>query len=458
MSKLNVMGWFDYCCSTGFGQVSQNLIKVLNDTNKYNFNIIGINYDGTHYDKNKWIGEVDPATNFLRQFTDVYGRPTLLNKLSTEPVDILFIIQDTFLVQTVMDKILEIRSKLPKERQFVIIYYFPIDGAPKKSWIEGSSLKVDFPVTYTEYAKQECYKALGMEFPLDIIYHGTNKTNFCVLKQEDVDFFKKQNFPDHYNDFFVLNVNRNQPRKDLYRSLAAFKVFHDKYPKSFYFLNCQANDVGGNIQEIAKGLGLELYKDYSFPSTDIFNASQGLPIEVVNQFYNIADVVISSTIGEGWGLSVTESMATKTPVIFPRNTSLVEIIGENEERGYLCDSGNDVEHFICLGANDNDIIRPLISVQSMADKLEQVYLNREEAIAKAELAYAWVPAWRDKSIGGKWLDVFRRAENKLKLMRNEQEAGTKPKEIKEKKELSNGAKLFLIKSIAKANADSEALT
>ena len=416
MAKFNVLGYFDYCCNTGFGQVSKNIIHQLNETNKYNFNIVGINYDGSHYDHNTWIGEVDPATNFLRQETDVYGRQVLLRKLSTEPVDILYIIQDTFIVSTIIDKILEIRSKLPKERQFVIIYYFPIDGKPKKEWISDVALKVDFPITYTKFAQDECYNAIGKEFPLDIIYHGVNKDNFYYRTDRNVvDEFKAKNFPEHKDDFFVLNVNRNQPRKDMFRSMLAFKKFHEKVENSFLFINAQNSDVGGDLTEIGANCGLELYKDFSFPATNGFNANQGLPIEILNMFYNVADLVVSSTLGEGWGLSSVESMATKTPVLFPNNTSLTEIIGENEERGYLCKSGKDDDHHVCLGAIDNNILRPTIDITDMADKMLYIYNNYDEAMKKAEAAYIWVKDW--KSVCKQWLQVFKSAENKLKEIR-----------------------------------------
>lgn len=311
MAKIKILFYGDSpTCATGFGQVSKNVLRQLYDTNKYDISIIGINHGGDYYDQVTYPYKIYPATCYLegQQGADVYGRPRLINQLQSGEYDILFMLQDTFIVESFIDKILEVRSKLPLDRQFVIVYYYPIDGTPKKSWIETVA-KVDFPVTYTEYAKAESYKALGSVFPLEVINHGYNPKDFKVVNSEEVQLFRNQNFSytkespyDHTKDFFILNVNRNQPRKDLYRSLAAFKLFHDKVPESFYFLNCQAQDVGGNIQEIASNIGLELYKDYSFPSTNVFNANQGLPIQIVNMFYNVADLVISSTIGEGWGL------------------------------------------------------------------------------------------------------------------------------------------------------------
>ena len=46
-----------------------------------------------------------------------------------------------------------------------------------------------------------------------------------------------------------------------------------------------------------------------------------------------------------------------------------------------------------------------------------IYEHQLEAKEKADVAYEWVKPWKDKEIGGKWLQVFRNAESKLKTIR-----------------------------------------
>jgi len=103
--------------------------------------------------------------------------------------------------------------------------------------------------------------------------------------------------------------------------------------------------------------------------------------------YNISDLVVSTTIGEGWGLSWIEAMATKTPILMPNNTAMTENI--TEDKGYLCDSGTNASLYSVL-PHDNEIIRPLVDVDDMAAKMVHIYNNYEEAIVKAETAYTWV--------------------------------------------------------------------
>ena len=129
---------------------------------------------------------------------------------------------------------------------------------------------------------------------------------------------------------------------------------------------------------------------------------------MLNRIYNASDVVVSSAIGEGWGLAQTEAMATKTPVISPDNTACTEIIGE--DRGLLVKSGHDLEHFTVL-PHDNEVIRPIISVQDMADKLSLLYEDEVLRMELAENAYNWVTnnlVW-GKHIVPKWAALIEEA-------------------------------------------------
>jgi glycosyltransferase involved in cell wall biosynthesis len=418
--KLEVLVYADsVLASTGFSTVSRNLLRILYATGKYNFTCIGINHDGSPYDQQKYPYAIHPAVSPLsmnKVYEDVYGRQKFIDFARTGNFDLVFMLQDTFIVESFLPTMLEMRDKLPKEKKFPIIYYFPIDGEPKKSWIENTVAMVDFPVTYTEYAKKECLKHVPGLDRMPIIYHGVDKSTFFPLPANVVADFRKQFFPKHSDKFIVLNVNRNQPRKDLHRTFAAFKLFHEKNPNTFLFINAQAADVGGNLLEIAEHYGLKYDEDWACPSGQ-FNANQGYPIEIVNQLYNACDLVASTSIGEGWGLSISEGMAVKKTVLFPRNTSMVEIIGENEEYGYLCRSGATINDWICLGMPDNNLLRPLTDVVDLSEKMCYIYEHQDEAKTKAELAYERVWTW--EQVGEQWKDVFNKADIKKRILRGE---------------------------------------
>jgi len=399
-------------CATGFGQVAKNLLKVLQATGKYHFDVIGINHGGQPYSHVEFPYDIYPAINPLameEKHRDPYARQLLVDMAASGRYDIVFILQDHFIIQTLMDALLKIKENLPVERKFSTVYYTPIDGKIKKEWVTEVIAKMDQSVLYTEYGKKQCVDMVPeLKDDVQVIYHGVDKAVFHPLSKEDRETFRGKYFVRHKDKYIVLNVNRNQPRKDLHRTMAAFSLFHKKYPNTFLFILAQARDVGGDLIELAKQYGLEYDVDWACPSPGAYGANQGYPVEIVNRIYNAADMVVSSTLGEGWGLSSVEAMACKTPILFPRNTSLVEIIGENEERGWFCKSGETINDFICLGGGDNNILRPVVDVVDMAKKMEYIYTHPEEAAVKVDRAFDEVWTW--EQVGKQWKAVFEKAE------------------------------------------------
>jgi len=143
-----------------------------------------------------------------------------------------------------------------------------------------------------------------------------------------------------------------------------------------------------------------------------FGPNRGYPLQIVNMIYNVSDCILSTTLGEGWGLSWIEAMATKTPVIMPANTALVENI--TEERGWPVNSGTNPSLYTVV-PNDNEIVRPLVDVDDMVAKMLEIYNNREEAKRRAENAYNWVTTQMDWGTGvvPKWVEVFDAAVDDL---------------------------------------------
>lgn len=424
--KLKVLWYSDSpTTATGFATVARHLLKTLWDTGKYEFTCVGINHAGQPYDKTRFPYDIYPAANALtndERYRDVYGRQLLVDMAKSGDFDIIFMLQDTFIVETFLPALLQIRAQLPAEKKYAIVHYFPIDGTPKKSWIENVVSKVDIPVTYTEYAKKECLKFVSTLENMDVVYHGVDRDVFFPPVD---DTFRKRFYTKHAEKFIVLNVNRNQPRKDLHRTLAGFSIFHKKYPDSFLFMLCQAVDVGGDLMQIAEHYGLKWDVDWACPAPGSYGANQGYPVEIVNAIYGASDVVTSTTVGEGWGLSFSEGAATKNILLFPKNTSLIEMIGENEERGYFIKSGETMNDFICMGVPDNNILRPVVDVYDMADKLEHIYTHRAEANEKAERAFKEVWTW--KQLGPRWLEIFQKAEKTLDVLRVNHKVGPNEK-------------------------------
>lgn len=283
-------------CATGFGQVSRNILPALYNSGRYEVDILGINYWG---DPHEYPFKIWPmAVNNNR---DPYGRQRLQQHLNDQNLDfdILFFLQDTFILEFLPNLIANLKSN---GRQFKSVFYYPVDGIPKKKWIESANT-VDFPVTYSQFAfDQSVSKVPEIESKLKIISHGINPKVFFPVSAEETLKFRQQFFGVHSKKFVFLNVNRNQQRKDIPATIRAFKEFKKQRPESLLYLHMAGQDQGWNLPEVIKAFDLDITKDVILPQN--FSPSTGFPLPLLNMIYNACDAVISTCVGEGWGLCV----------------------------------------------------------------------------------------------------------------------------------------------------------
>jgi len=400
MNKIKLLFFGDVpaLVPTGFGNVAKNILAQLQATGKYDITVLGINYYGDPHDLPY---KIYPAG--INNAGDVYGRQRLLDLLRNKKLDfdVLFTLQDTFIMATVGEAIKKIRDGFITEkiidgqikkifnkgRNFKWIYYYPIDAVPEKEWLDKSVKFADVAVPYTQYAKTKCLNHIDRQY--EVIYHGVDTKNFYPMAKEEKDKFAEEFFKnnDLRNSFMIVNVNRNQERKGLLYTLLAFKIFRTLIPNSVLYTHCDVeNDRGGNLKKMAARLGIT--ENWLYPNPEIYKHGRSFSEDYMNGIYNLADINISTTFGEGWGLSCSEGMATKTLGIFPDNTSLTEILADG--RGLLYKSGNPSTQIIGLGLLDNSIIRPLPNVEDLVDKMLWAYSHCDEVKEIEEKAYAWM--------------------------------------------------------------------
>lgn len=401
--KIKVLAYCDTpSCATGFGTVSRNIFEGLYRTGRYDIDVLGINYWGNPHPFPYRIWPTGTNSDH-----DPYGRKKICNMIPQMEYDLLFFLQDTFILDFLPELIPHLRLN---GKKFKSICYYPIDGEPKEQWIKNISV-VDFPVAYCEFGKEMSKKMYPDVSELAVIPHGVNTREYYPHPDADVKAFREKYFGSQADKFVFTNLNRNQQRKDVPRTIMAFKEFRKQAPDSILYLHMAKEDQGWNLPSVIKSHGLDIKKDIIFPEN--FGPNQGYPREIVNMVYNISDCVVSSCLGEGFGLSWIEAMAAKTPVLMPDNTALSEFI--TEDRGYLIKSGSDPSLHTVLG-HDNEVIRPLVDVNDMVEKMLHIYNNYEEAKEKAENAYRWVNMNMDwqRSIAPQWVSIFDKAAEELK--------------------------------------------
>lgn len=408
--KYRVLALADYCCATGFANVAGNILSRVYNTGEFDLDVIGINYYGDpDYDKEKFAGNVYPAVQagmMAGPYGEPYGRQRFLDKLGTGVYDAVWILQDTFIVQEILAPMKETYDALDKK--FKVVFYFPFDATPKKEWVEKVVSLVDYPVAYTEYAKRECLKIdPTLASRLDVIYHGHNfKEIDYISDRKAVKAFRNDYFGAKNTDKYIItNVNRNQSRKDIIRNFMILNELRKQGQKDIMlYLHMQHDDQGGNVLVMADHFGFKLGDDFILPNQKVFSAQHGLPVEVLNLIYNASDMILTTTLGEGWGLSITEAMAAKTPIVAPDHTSISEMIGK--ERGYLVKAGNTPSLWIQKEL-DNERLRPLVDVE---DATKQIIAVKEGKVPDhTENAYKWVKSLDWDVLATKWIAKIRMA-------------------------------------------------
>lgn len=401
--KIKVLAYCDSpTCATGFGTVSRNIFEALYRTGRYDIDILGINYWG---DPHNFPYRIWPVG--VNNEKDPYGRKKVAASMIPHmEYDILFLLQDSFILDFMPTVIPYLKNQ---GKKFKSICYYPIDGKPKEQWIKNVDT-ADYLVAYSDFGARESKSIYtNCKEPI-VIPHGANLSDYKPLPKDQTIQFRQMYFGRHADKFIVTNLNRNQHRKDIPRTIAAFKKFRETVPNSLLYLHMSAKDQGWNLLEVLKSYGLDNKEDVLFPEN--FGPNQGYPREIVNLIYNASDLVVSTTLGEGWGLSWVEAMAAKTPVLMPNNTVMADYI--TQEFGYLCDSGSNPSLFTVL-PHDNEVIRPLVDVDDMANKMVHIYNNYDEALLKAAAAYNWVNKelnWQG-NVGKQWVDLFDKAYNDL---------------------------------------------
>lgn len=430
-----ILAWMDTPRSaTGFSTVARNVLYELNKTGKYIIDVIGINDVGGYYDIEKYPYRIYPACPLGER--DLFGRPRLLKSLLGQdrqleaPWDILFTLQDTFTIEPIMNQLLDIKKAWhEKGYSFKHIGYFPVDSDLKANWITDAILLSDYPVVYTKYGKKCCETGLlardtdslkDVQERVKVIYHGINLKDFHPVKDEVIKDFRRQYFGGKVRDetFLVTRVDRNQPRKDFARTMKVFKEFQKRRPDSYLYLHCKAQDAGGSILEIARQFDLKPQEDFALPAN--FDENVGAPLEILNLIYAASDCVLSTTLGEGFGLTITEPMRTKTPVLAPNITSVPEIFGTqtivNQEhmaninptthRGIVVKAEVNQTDWFCMGLQDNERIRPLTSVEDAVEKLVWLYDNPDKGKKIAENAFNWISQLSWEVVCRDWKAVF----------------------------------------------------
>lgn len=385
--------------ATGFSQVSRHILPVL--LQQYEVDAILTNF----FEDMEVSGIPEHLHPFCESPNDKMQIAAIERHIREDVYDLLFLIAD---INVVWPLLSAIQARASTDARIICYPAIDCDNLPQEYYQIVEHMEV---IAFSQYAQKEIKKYTGEDVPF--IYHGVDTEIFRPASQEEKQRWRKQYFHIEDDTFLVSIFARNQWRKDIGRSIMAFKLFHEQYPHSKLYIHASQSDLGGNIVLQAKLLGMDLTDGSIAFVPDPFSMS-GVPADVLRQLYCCSDVVISSSQGEGFGLTTIEAMACGIPFIGPDHTTFRELLGKTYdyttrhftgvERGYLVECGGTELWAIWYGLSD--LIRPTISVGGMRTALTQVYTCPQAARQRAKRAREWTLQYSWERIQEQWRVFF----------------------------------------------------
>lgn len=381
----------EYKINTGFSQVVTNLVKQLEKE-----------YYITVLDDYKMFRSVDGMVMVYGKQDEKDDGAIRQLLLIYKSFDKLFFVNDIWniniMLKAIKDHCYKIDCSINELPQISV--YFPVDADQHNpQWFKNFDI-VTHGVTYTQYAKRVVTEANPRIGPvMKIMPHGFDPHTFHRLPESKT--MLRQIFfgTAKYNESFIfLNANRNQTRKKQDISIDAFKMFLDATGPTdakLYF-HCGIVDRFIDIHEGCRRAGIMDHVILLHGQANIQNISK----ETMNMVYNISDVGINSSIGEGWGLTNTEAAALGIPQIVPKHSACEELF---EGCGPLvaCTHKETIADFMTVGQVPNAI--------DMAAAMMKLYEDKkyyQECAAKCKAKFG-DPSFHWSAVAKRWVnEVF----------------------------------------------------
>lgn len=381
-TKPSLLWIGDAVAHTGFSSVTHG---ILDNIHKYwNVNVLGVNYHG---DPHSYPYSIWPA---MRN-GDIYGYNRVVPLIQNTNPDVICILNDPWVVMTYIQQIDQYfkaveRSgssvKLPK-----IVVYTPVDALNIQERFVTPLNRANLVIAYTDFGLNEM-RISGLTSEGMVIPHGNDSTVFYPMGRD-----KARTQLNLSDDWFIVGcVNRNQPRKRLDLFMEYFAEFAKDKPENVkvYYHGALA-DVGWDVVDLAKFFGVE---DRLITTSDRITAGVGVSRDVLRAVYNSFDVQVSTTMGEGWGLTTMEGMSCKIPQIVPDWSAL----GEWTEESVLkvpCTSTS-------VHTGGINTVGGIADKNLFVDALHKMYWNKEYRYSLGHMGYSLVT--QDKY---KWSSVAR---------------------------------------------------
>lgn len=292
-------------CPSGFGRATKEILARLDYRLDGEFDVVvlGINHQG------------DPVTVPYPVYAavpggDAIGIGRLVWMCDLHKPDVIVLQNDGWNIPQYVRHL-----RLFKEYDNVpIVAIVAVDGKNfQRAWLDG----IVHAIFWTDFALREARSA-GFDGQAAVIPLGVDTAVYQPMPRREARTLR--GIEAAGDAFIVGNVNRNQPRKrwDLTIKYFADWALSNSVLDAYLFLHvAPTGDMGIQIQQLAAYYGVLERLILVQPPT-----FYGVPDEMLATTYNCFDVLVSTTQGEGFGLTALEAMACGIPCVLPKWSAL----------------------------------------------------------------------------------------------------------------------------------------
>jgi hypothetical protein len=257
-----------------------------------------------------------------------------------------------------------------------IASWVPIDHAPIPPEVLAFCKRPNvLPIAMSKFGKTEFDRAGVRSVYVPHAIESVFKPTMIVKDNANKQITGRQIMGFNDDDFVVMMTAANKgvhpPRKAFAENLMAFGMFAERHPEAKLYMHSEASgSMGGidlNTLVAACGIAPERIK-----WADPYLYRQGLPPHALAALYSASDVLLASSMGEGFGIPVIEAQACGTPVIVSNFTAQPELVGD----GWVVDGQPYWD-----AAQKSWFLTP--SVPGILNALEQAYARERGTSQKA---------------------------------------------------------------------------
>jgi glycosyltransferase involved in cell wall biosynthesis len=329
VSKVLWLG--DAGCTTGFGRVSHSIAERLVLEYGHEVHVLAINHRGDDYPSllqphrktPLWLYRPDTYLG-----GDMYGYSRVMELLGKVEPEVVVLFNDApVLIQMLFANQYDPQRTLLQYRP--LLSYIPVDGYQQPAeWSELLS-KVTHVVAMSKFG-QAAYP--GSE----LVYHGVDSDLFWPISEHPITVSSgevlktkrqcKKAFGFDPKGFLVLRVDKNSGRKDFAATYEALVPVMLRNPDIQVHFHCS------NAGDGATDLNILFRREPRIDRARFFMPGQhqtftGWPQQDLNALYNAADVFVTTSRGEGFGLTIAEALACGVPVIAQDVSAIPEVVG-----------------------------------------------------------------------------------------------------------------------------------